>query len=482
MSPGKKSSDIVDNWKYVLYAQDAWNKIGKFLSKQNEPREDNDFFPFKKGAFNTNLLMSFTDDSAVVMRFPLPGAVMFPEEKVRNEVAVMKFILDQTANKIPIPVPSVSCWGQQQESPANMGPFIIMDYINHYGNMRDLLESPDRKPGERPVLNPDIPPLRLEFLYRKLAKVLLSLSTLTFDRIGSIKLDHDDGSTWKVSHRPLSYSMNEIVQLGTLPRSKVPSIIHHTASSYFESLAELHLTHLIHQRNDAIESEEDCRRKFVARYLFRKIVQDPQFRVNSQWLFHNKGPFPLWCDDFRPENVLINKEEDIAAVVDWEFTYTAPVGFVHAPPWWLLIEKPEYWPEGLDDWCMEYERRLERFLEVMVSCEREEIRTGRLVESQRLSCHMRDSWNSGDFWIMYAARQNFAFDAIYWQKIDQRFFGPSGCLEVEDVWRERLDLLSSEEKEEMEKYVNMKVKEMETRVLAWEPGQYTLEHMAKLNV
>ncbi|KAJ5724001.1 hypothetical protein N7488_002036 [Penicillium malachiteum] len=85
----EKSSDIVDNWKYVLYDQDAWNKIGKFLSKQNKPRKDNDFFPFKKGAFNTNLLMSFADDSAVIMRFPLPGALMFPEEKVRNEVAVM---------------------------------------------------------------------------------------------------------------------------------------------------------------------------------------------------------------------------------------------------------------------------------------------------------------------------------------------------------------------------------------------------------
>ncbi|KAJ6021047.1 Aminoglycoside phosphotransferase [Penicillium herquei] len=264
---------------------------------------------------------------------------MFPEEKVRNEVAVMKFILDQTSTKIPIPVPSISCWGQQHESPANMGPFIIMDYIDHYGNMRDLLEFPDRQPGERPILNPDISPFRLEFLYRKLAKIILSLSTLTFDRIGSIKLNHDDGSTWKVSHRPLSYSMNDIVQLGTLPRSKVPNIIHHTASSYFKSLAELHLSHLIHQRNDSIDSEEDCRRKFVARYLFRKIIQDPQ--LNSQWIFHEEGPFPLWCDDFRPENVLINKDEDIAAVVDWEFTYTAPVGFMHAPPWWLPIEKPE---------------------------------------------------------------------------------------------------------------------------------------------
>ncbi|KAJ5710128.1 hypothetical protein N7493_009720 [Penicillium malachiteum] len=327
----ERSSDIVDNWKYVLYAQDAWNKIGKFLSKQNKPRKDNDFFPFKKGGFNTNLVMTFTDDSGPIMRFPLPGAVMFPEEKVRNEVSVMRFILDKTANKIPIPVPSVSCWGQQHESPANMGSFIIMDYVDHYGNMRDLLELPGRKPGDRPVLNPNISPRRLEFLYRKLAKIILSLSTLTFDRIRSIKLDQNDSSTWKVIHRHLSYSMNEIVQLSTLPRSKIPSVIHNKASSYFEALAELHLAHLVNQRNDSIDSEEDCRHKFIARFLFRKIVQDP--RLNARWIVHETGPFPLWCDDFCPGNVLINKDEDIAAVVGWEFTYTAPLDIAYAPPW-----------------------------------------------------------------------------------------------------------------------------------------------------
>ena len=106
----------------------------------------------------------------------------------------------------------------------------------------------------------------------------------------------------------------------------------------------------------------------------------------------------------------------------------------------------------------------------MVSCEEEAIRTGQLVESQRLSAHMRDSWNSGDFWIMYAARQNFAFDAIYWQKLDGRFFGSTTCL-VEDIWRERLDLLDVEAKDEMENLVARKLEEMETRVLAWDPDE-----------
>ena len=133
--------------------------------------------------------------------------------------------------------------------------------------------------------------------------------------------------------------MNEIVQLDTPTRSKLPTTTYDTASSYFEALAELHILHLQSQRNEAdIEAVVDTdlladifRRGFVARFLFRKLVRDPQYR--KQWVFHDNGPFPVWYDDFRPENVLVDEGEETAGVVDWEFTYTAPVEFSYAPPW-----------------------------------------------------------------------------------------------------------------------------------------------------
>ncbi|KOS41488.1 hypothetical protein ACN38_g7622 [Penicillium nordicum] len=112
----------------------------------------------------------------------------------------------------------------------------------------------------------------------------------------------------------------------------------------------------------------------------------------------------------------------------------------------------------------------------MRKCEDEAIQDRRLVEGQRLSGRMRDSWQSGDFWIMYAARNNFAFDAIYWKKIDQRFFGPAIYEDdnICDVWRKRLHLLESGEKELMEEYVNLKLKERNTFRLAWDPDEYTV--------
>ncbi|KAJ5935854.1 hypothetical protein N7454_005152 [Penicillium verhagenii] len=87
-------------------------------------------------------------------------------------------------------------------------------------------------------------------------------------------------------------------------------------------------------------------------------------------------------------------------VVDWEFTYAAPAEFSFAPPWWLLIEKPEYWTEGLEDWTEVFGYRLKTFLKVMRDHEDASIQQGRLKENQRLSGPMSQSWESGDFWIM----------------------------------------------------------------------------------
>ncbi|KAJ5186243.1 hypothetical protein N7449_011007 [Penicillium cf. viridicatum] len=85
---------------------------------------------------------------------------------------------------------------------------------------------------------------------------------------------------------------------------------------------------------------------------------------------------------------------------------------------------------------------------------------------------------------MYAARNNFA---IYQQKIDERFFGPTKSDDDEycDNWKQRLHLLKPEEQGFMEKHVNLKLKEMEAgQILAWDPDEHTLEymrHMAKMN-
>jgi endo-1,4-beta-mannosidase len=78
---------------------------------------------------------------------------------------------------------------------------------------------------------------------------------------------------------------------------------------------------------------------------------------------------------------------------------------------------------------------------------------------------------------VYAALHSFAFDAIYWQKIDPMFF--KAAENPGTAWKERLGLLGEREIEEMEQLVARKLEEMKTRVLEWDPDEYTVEAIAK---
>jgi aminoglycoside phosphotransferase (APT) family kinase protein len=356
--------------------------------------------------------MKFQDGGSAVIRFPKPGITMFPEEKIRNEVAMIRYIQDHTT----IPVPFILHWGTKEESPLQLGPFIIMEYINHEMDMGAALNTPGRNAQERPHLDPNIDPAKLEMLYRQVADILLQLSRLEFPAIGS--LEQSGESSWEATYRPLSIHMNELVRLGTLPRSKLPKGNFKSSLDYFESLSQLHIEHLFWQRNDAVESQVDCQRKYVARQLFQKLVSEKKLSSSV----YNNGPFKIWCDDLRPSNILLDENLQIVGVIDWEFAYAAPAEFSFAPPWWLLLEQPEYWPNGINEWTNIYETRLQTFLKLMEECEASAIASGRLRDDGRLSCRMRKSWDDGDFWIVYGARKNFAFDAIFWQKLDPKFF------------------------------------------------------------
>lgn len=458
----EQSDDISDNWLLQFLDIDVKKPIAKFIL-QHDSGDDPEFSILKKGSFNITLQMKYTYN-ATNIRFSQPGAILFPEEKVKNEVAVMQYLSDQTS----IPVPFVLHSGTK-ESPLNLGPFILMSHIEHMTTMYDALNTPGCPNAERGVLDPNIDESRLGMLYTQLAKTLIQLSKPEFPKIGS--LGQLDDFTWEVGSRPLSMNMNELVRLGTLPRSKLPPLdaTFQAASSYIETLAQLNIQHLLHQRNDAVQSADDCRRKFVARQLFYKLAKDKKLSLPC----NENGPFKLWCDDFRPANVLLNDDKDvhIAGVADWKFTYAAPVDFSYAAPWWLLIEKPEFWSSGIEDWTRVFDRRLKTFLTAMRRCEDASV-AGQHGQF-RLSYQMQRSWESGDFWVMYAILHSFAFDTIYWQKIDKRFFGPTETDDPSDAWKERLDLLDETQREEMEELVIRKLGETEDRVLAWDPDEYT---------
>ena len=56
--------------------------------------------------------MKYEDDGSAIIRFPKAGATMFLKEKVRNEIAIIRYIQDHTS----IPVSFVLHWGTKEEN------------------------------------------------------------------------------------------------------------------------------------------------------------------------------------------------------------------------------------------------------------------------------------------------------------------------------------------------------------------------------
>jgi hypothetical protein len=132
------------------------------------------------------------------------------------------------------------------------------------------------------------------------------------------------------------------------------------------------------------------------------------------------------------------------------------------------LNSQSFWPGGIKAWTNVHEYRLQTFLKVLQEREDMAIRQSRLKEEQRLSGLMQKSWESGEFWIVYAARKSFAFDSVFWKELDTRFFGTP---KTEGDWKGRMELLTQQERADVDRLVERKMEEMKTRVLAWEPDE-----------
>ncbi|KAF2741758.1 phosphotransferase family protein [Sporormia fimetaria CBS 119925] len=448
----ERSDEIFDTWKAKLVKVETLRELGHFISKHRGGVAEELCKP-ERGAYNVTIRMLFRDGGAAIMRIPCPGVHMFPEEKVRNEVAVMRYLAEHTT----IPISFVLHHGTAEECPLNLGPFIIMEYVKNAQTLSCALNLPGLAKEERPILHPGIDEQKLAFIYEQVADIMVQLSNLRFEKIGTpLEVEPD---VWAVTERPLMWDMNELVQLANCPRSELLSTTFNTSSDFYSAVADMKVIHLDMQHNDAIESEEDCRRKYIGRHLFRKLAREKRLHDPR----YANGPFRFWCDDFRPGNILVDEDCRIVSVIDCAWSYTAHAEFAYNPPWWLLLETPEYWLPGIKDWTQVYEGRLNTFLRVLAEREHLAVERGRLEPQHAvLANRMRENWESGQFWIDDAVRRSWAFDAVFWTYIDPNLFGGNG---LDDQYEDRLMLLDKEEREGIDEFVRRKVEEGKERKL-----------------
>ncbi|KAJ5713267.1 uncharacterized protein N7483_010448 [Penicillium malachiteum] len=90
------STELRKNWPKVFRTDPTiYNDIGQILDKEFSHLNCSHFECLGAGGFNICFRMNYTNDSAAIIRFPMPGGVMFPQEKVRNEFSVMQFLLEK---------------------------------------------------------------------------------------------------------------------------------------------------------------------------------------------------------------------------------------------------------------------------------------------------------------------------------------------------------------------------------------------------
>ncbi|KAI0837864.1 kinase-like domain-containing protein [Hypoxylon sp. FL0890] len=378
----------------------GWNSAGEFIS-------------FFKGSFNVSIaIRNGETNERVLIRFPFPGKVYGPwrDEKVKNEVMVIKYLSEHTS----IPVPRVYDWGLTEESPQQLGPFMIEEFMEGE-NLGDLLKKPTEDEMDPAILDPDIDEAKLNIVYEQIANFMLELSRLEFPRIGAISQDAVSGK-WTVIGPPLTYDMNEVVGFAGFPADHFTTMApFDRGSEYFAARAKHLQIHLETQRNIGWEDGDTTWNRYIARQCFAKLI-------HTHGMMDDEGPFRLFCDDLRPSNMLADPHTmRITAVLDWEFTNVMPGQFAYDLPWWLILGNPAILiSEGKQEFLDLFEPRKEQFIHAM---ERVEARLQLPAEEPRLSARMRDSWNSTRFWFDLASRSSFDVDEIYWKMLHKEGLG-----------------------------------------------------------
>lgn len=132
----EQSEPISDTWVSELFKIDTLTAIGYFMIKHRRgvPAE---LCQPRAGAFNVSFRMKFEDGGSALIRFPKPGATMFPEEKVRNEVCDQIYS-GEYSNSCAV----YFALGNKNESPLGLGLFILMDYIDQAMDLSTALNMP----------------------------------------------------------------------------------------------------------------------------------------------------------------------------------------------------------------------------------------------------------------------------------------------------------------------------------------------------
>ncbi|KND91973.1 hypothetical protein TOPH_03289 [Tolypocladium ophioglossoides CBS 100239] len=212
------------------------------------------------------------------------------EYLIQCEAATMKFV---QANVATIPVPTLyACEMPGSPRAAEAGAAYIL-IEGFYGNaVQDINHSIY-----------DLPNSTQERLIAQWTSFQAELAAFTFPRIGSIsQFSPDTGAT-----------------VGKLATASADSLAiagpFQSGRDYLVAVAEARLNQELHRKNSDSETDDFTALGFL---VFRNIVRDTNIFKGDQ------GPFHFNHMDMGIQNILVDDDFNIIAVIDWEFAQSAP--------------------------------------------------------------------------------------------------------------------------------------------------------------
>ncbi|KAI1935159.1 hypothetical protein LOZ66_005465 [Ophidiomyces ophidiicola] len=243
------------------------------------------FGEWKKGSYNVCIPVAFEDGTEGMgekwmVRIPLLPRLAFPEEKMRSEIATMKYIMEKTT----IPIPKIHGYSIAKDNILGL-PFLLFE------------------------------------------RIYIQLYRQQFDRVGALTLN-ENGDWVFAENRPLTIDINEQELCGLdicrhLPYNRT----FQSTIDYIYIIVNL-IFNDFYRGRDSITSEEDAQYYLYSIFASQGILMewvDPKY---------NHGPFVLIHGDLRPPNIVVDDSFNLVSVLDWEWSQTVPIQ-MFAPPSWL---------------------------------------------------------------------------------------------------------------------------------------------------
>ncbi|EAS34713.3 uncharacterized protein CIMG_00067 [Coccidioides immitis RS] len=375
----------------------------------------------QKGSYNICFPVVFTDAGDQIpnvestqsaerwmIRIPLLPRLAFPEEKMRGEIATMKYIAEKTT----IPVPRLFEYSINRDNVLNL-PFMALEYITG-----------------KALHGTDVPCLPDELkshLFDQLADVYIQLYRQQFDHVGALTLDSND-ENWVFEHnRPLTIELNDQELSGMKSSEIIPA--HQTYNSTIDyAYAVLKLIfNDFYRGKDSVFDKKDARNYLYGIFASQGIVMewvDPK---------DNHGPFILMHGDLRPPNIFVDADLNIISVIDWEWSHTVPPQMFVPPSWITGQELPAATKKPYDFAFTVYISQFQR-----AAKERED-KHYNPDNKLKFILPLVKLWSkhlmSDTVFIAYALLKSCYFGNVYWNLLDDMYYGEDSDKRVEGFFK-----------------------------------------------